>query len=280
MVKKTILVGTIVLMVALVGIAVAVNPSDQVIRGPEPGLELVYSVTGWVPLTQTWAEAWSYEATDQKHQLYTSRRVGLWSGYESNGLAGLSELWAGPMDAKTADWELNRAGSGGNRILEIWTGSIPAVVVPKQDGSEGELGPWVPPLPPYYVSPASEEFGPYYAGKAYAVLPAKVIAKGRNKGILEDIYTVSAPTTFWSTFVQDVYFVEQTKGTLNGKPTKVLKFQGENWLPYSELYITGYIFGFDYDKWTRTTVWYDLKTGIMLKSEIEYGRYNTDLLRI
>ncbi len=252
--KKLMAIGVALVLLLAMAASVPVAAETE-IREPAPGITLLYHVYGFsgssAAMAEGWAEKWAYEEygpTDDDELLVT-RRLGVYSA-----LPLPSEIWRGILNLHTADWQLTQVGSGGSsRIVDIWDGV-------------NEVWFWGAP---------GDTFGPYYAGKAYAILPSNVLGKGKKHGIEDLFYTVSIPSTYWLTFVQDVAFVERIKATLDGEDTQILKFSGENRLPFSTLYITNGIFEITYDKWTETTVFYDVKTGIMLLGLIKYGSYAT-----
>ena len=233
------------------------SPVDSPIREPKPDIKLLYRVWGFdgpPKLDQGWAELWTYDeygAVDDDF-LYVMRNLGDYSNYKSTGV--IPETWAGIMNLHTADWEINQIGSGAtSRIYEIWN-------------DMGYPGTWE-------WGSTYDIFTPTYAGKAYAMMPSNVLGKGRQHGIQDLFYTISSPPMYWLTFVHDVSFIDRIKGTLNGENTWILEFQGVNEVDFGQLYITDSIFGFPLGSWRyfKTTTLYDLKTGVMLASVIEYA---------
>lgn len=216
-------------MVLLLVVASVTTVTAQIeIREPALGTTLLYHVYGFSdgPLSMTvgWAETWAYEeyGSTEDDELLVTRRLGVYTT-----LPTPSEIWRGILNLHTADWELTQVGSGGSsRIVDIWDGVNET----------------------YFWGDPGDTFSSIYAGKAYAILPSNLVGKGKNHGIQDLFYTVSSPSTYWVTFVQDVAYVERIKATLDGEDTQILKFSGVNWLPFSTLHITAVIFEIDYDK--------------------------------
>lgn len=179
-----------------------------------------------------------------------TRQLGDYQNFIATGV--LSEAWSGVANLGTADWELDLVGSGNPVVINIWDGENETCFDPP--GSGGSI--------------AST-----FAGKAYAILPSNVVGRGQNQGIEKLFYTISSPPPYWLTLAHDVEFIAKDTAVFNDKHTQLLTFQGINTVDFGELCLTrGLGFPPGSERWFKTTAVYDLRTGIMLVSVIEYGK--------